>query len=74
MNETNRTSRYLMTIVNDVNASTTIQMLKDQYGRLKLRGRHSNRKQILGNAWNVGKINDVPIDKAEKIAIYKCKD
>jgi hypothetical protein len=42
-------------------------------GLIKLRGRHSNRKLVLGNKWSKGRQNDIPWRLAEQIAFYKIK-
>ena len=67
-----RTKTYLTTILN-VNENETLRMksaLVDMFGWVVLRGRHSNRKKVLGNSWYVGKQNDIPWRKAEYIDVY----
>lgn len=46
--------------------------LELQYGcRVRPRGRHSNRKSVLGSRWGVGVQNDVPWRIAERVSFYK---
>ena len=50
------------------------KIVQNLYGGLiKLRGRHSNRKLVLGNKWRRGSQNDIPWRLAEQIAFYKIK-
>ncbi len=48
----------------------TLEMI---YGtkRIRPRGRHSNRKLVLGNRWHMGTQNDIPWRMAERVAFYK---
>lgn len=48
-------------------------VLQQIYGtkRIRPRGRHSNRKLVLGNSWMAGTQNDIPWRKAERVAFYK---
>ena len=39
--------------------------------RIRPRGRHSNRKLVLGNRYKVGTQNDIPWKQAERVAFYK---
>ncbi len=39
--------------------------------RIRPRGRHSNRKAVLGNAYRVGTQNDIPWRMAETVTFYK---
>ena len=39
--------------------------------RIRPRGRHSNRKAVLGSKWGVGVQNDIPWRIAETVAFYK---
>ena len=38
--------------------------------RIRPRGRHSNRKALLGRMWRPGTQNDIPWRKAERVAFY----
>jgi hypothetical protein len=48
-------------------------VLQQIYGtkRIRPRGRHSNRKSVLGNRWHRGTQNDIPWRIAERVAFYK---
>ena len=39
--------------------------------RIRPRGRHSNRKSVLGSGYRPGTQNDIPWRKAERVAFYK---
>ena len=39
--------------------------------RIRPRGRHSNRKAVLGSGYRAGTQNDIPWRKAERVAFYK---
>ncbi len=41
-----------------------------QTKRIRPRGRHSNRKLVLGNSWHKWTQNDIPWRKAETVAFY----
>jgi hypothetical protein len=47
--------------------------LKVLYGtnRIRPRGRHSNRKAVLGNSWHKWTQNDIPWRVAETVAFYR---
>ena len=49
------------------------QALEAIYGtkRIRPRGRHSNRKAVLGRMWLRGTQNDIPWRLAESVAFYK---
>ena len=46
--------------------------LESIYGtkRIRPRGRHSNRKAVLGNSWRKLSQNDIPWRMAETVAFY----
>lgn len=47
-------------------------MLESIFGcRIRPRGRHSDRKKVLGSKWYSGTQNDIPWRKAETVAFYK---
>jgi hypothetical protein len=39
--------------------------------QVRPRGRHSDRKAVLGNRWHRGTQNDIPWRMAERVAFYK---
>lgn len=60
---------YEADIINTANA------LKTQHGcRIRIRGRHSDRKKVLGRGWSKWSQNDIPWRKAETVAFYKRND
>ena len=65
--------RYITTIPNEPNSGVwdKIDELRREYGSIRLRGRHSDRKAVLGWKWRRHSQNDIPIEFAERIAIYK---
>lgn len=72
-NKSNPSESYLMTVTNNDEGIEIIKGLKSQLGKFfnfKLRGRHSDRKSTLGGKWQSGTQNDIPTNKAERIAIY----
>lgn len=47
-------------------------MLESIYGcRIRPRGRHSDRKKVLGSKWRKWNQNDVPWRLAETVSFYK---
>lgn len=48
----------------------TKRALESIFGWVVLRGRHRNRKAILGNEWRKYSQNDIPWRKAEFIDVY----
>lgn len=47
------------------------KVLSEMYGcRIRPRGRHSDRKRVLGNNWRKWTQNDIPWRKAETVAFY----
>ena len=47
-------------------------MLENIFGcRIRPRGRHSDRKRVLGSKWHSGTQNDIPWRKAETVSFYK---
>ena len=47
-------------------------MLESIFGcRIRPRGRHSDRKKVLGPNWHTGTQNEIPWRKAETVAFYK---
>jgi hypothetical protein len=73
-----RSSRYICTIEygDNINIQPLIKSLKETYGSIHLRGRHSDRKGLYKRmGWGYGRHsqNDVPWRLAERIDIYKRK-
>ena len=71
-----RSSRYICTIEygDNIDIQPTIDRLKETYGSIQLRGRHSDRKGLYKAMcwhWRQYSQNDVPWRVAERIAIYK---
>jgi len=67
-----RTTTYITTIPMK-NVEQVIEVkktLQDIFGWVVLRGRHSDRKKVLGREWRRNKQNDIPWRKAETIDIY----
>lgn len=67
------TKRYLFTVANDADGIDRIKRMKDAmkpYFTFQLRGRHHDRKEVLGDKWKPGVQNDVPLRDAEYIAVY----
>lgn len=49
-----------------------VKELSNQYGCvIRPRGRHSNRKSVLGNGWRRNTQNDIPWRMAENVSFYK---
>lgn len=47
-------------------------LLESIYGcRIRPRGRHSDRKKVLGNRWRCWSQNDIPWRQAETVSFYK---
>ena len=66
------TSNYLFTVENS-NVERTMAIRKELtkiYGPLRLRGRHSNRKKILGKNWFAGTQNDINWKLGEYVSFY----
>lgn len=65
-------SSYICTIDNS-NIERTKEIRKSLskiYGPLRLRGRHSNRKKVLGDNWRKWNQNDVPWVLGEQVSFY----
>jgi len=67
-----RTSNYIATIPmkSEEQVIEVKKVLEQIFGWVVLRGRHSDRKKVLGNNWRCSKQNDIPWRKAEYIDIY----
>lgn len=67
-----RTSTYICTIpfYSERQVLEMKETLVQIFGWVRLRGRASDRKHILGDRWYKGTQNDIPWRKAERIAIY----
>lgn len=69
----NVSAAYLFTVKNDEEGRERIKRAKEAMSdlfRFRLRGRHHDRKQALGTKWKSFGQNDVPLEKAEYIAVY----
>jgi len=70
----NVSDRWICTIRNDENAEEMIKQIKSMYGYVLLRGRHSNRSQVLkDNGLKPNMCGDIPWKLSETIAIYRRK-
>lgn len=48
-----------------------VKTLSEIFGcQVRPRGRHSNRKAVLGNSWRARTQNDIPWRKAERVSFY----
>ena len=48
-----------------------VKLLSAEFGcQVRPRGRHSNRKAVLGNGWRKFSQNDIPWRKAERVSFY----
>ncbi len=68
-----RTERYLFTVENNREGLDRIRRAKDALStifKFQLRGRHHDRKEILGDKWKPFSQNDVQLKDAEYIAVY----
>lgn len=67
-----RTSTYIATIpMKNVEQVIEVKKTLEQiFGWVVLRGRHSDRKKVLGDRYYRGSQNDIPWRKAERIDIY----
>jgi hypothetical protein len=71
----NRSSKYLCSFpMYDVDAINQFrERLKHSFDvtAIQIRGRHSNRKSVLGEGWRAGTQNDIPWKQAEWVAFYR---
>ena len=69
---TNRTSTYIATIPmkSEEQVIEVRKVLEQIFGWVVLKGRHSDRKSVLGSKWRCWTQNDIPWRKAEYIDIY----
>jgi hypothetical protein len=67
-----RTNTYIVTIPmkNEEQVIEVKKVLEQIFGWVVLRGRHKDRKSILGNAWHKWTQNDIPWRMAQYIDIY----
>lgn len=71
--EGDRVDRYLFTVENTQEGLGRIRRAKEALSsifKFQLRGRHHDRKEVLGDKWRAGKQNDIPVRDAEYIAVY----
>ena len=68
----NRTSNYIATIPmkNEEQVLEVKKVLEQIFGWVTLRGRHSDRKKVLGRSWSKSKQNDIPWRQSQYIDIY----
>ena len=68
----NRTSNYIATIPmkNEEQVLEVKKVLEQIFGWVTLRGRHSDRKKVLGRSWSKSRQNDVPWRQSQYIDIY----
>lgn len=69
-----RTKNYIATIPfeSEEQIKSIVKQLSNQYGCVvRPRGRHSNRKAVLGNLWYKDNQNDIPWRMAERVTFYK---
>ena len=68
-----KSASYLFTVKNDDEGRKRIQTVKDNLRDIfdfRVRGRHHDRKELLGTKYQPGTQNDVPLDDAEYLAVY----
>jgi hypothetical protein len=67
-----RTSTYIATIpMKNIEQVIEVKKTLEQiFGWVVLRGRHSNRRKVLGDAYYRGAQNDIPWRKAQHIDVY----
>ena len=68
----NRTPNYIATIPmkNEEQVLEVKKVLEQIFGWVTLRGRHNDRKKVLGRSWSKSRQNDVPWRNATYIDIY----
>ena len=68
----NRTSNYIATIPmkSEEQVMEVKKVLEQIFGWVTLRGRHSDRKKVLGRSWSKSRQNDIPWRQSEYIDIY----
>lgn len=68
------TSRFVGKVKNNESSLNLIKMMRDQGLRVKLWGRHNDRKTLIGKKLSNGKVvretRHVPIELSQEIAIY----
>lgn len=73
MNERKYARNMKLVLPNNAEGRFLLEKLKeyacDEWS-IVARGRHSDRRSVLGNAYRPGRENDIPLDKAETLAIY----
>lgn len=68
-----RTSRYLFTVTADKEGTERLKALAASVKgifKLQYRGRHDDRREVLGDKYRSGQQNEVPIKDAQYIAVY----
>lgn len=65
--------QYLFTVPNNADGIDRIRKVKEAlrgFYTFRLRGRHHDRKSVLGDKYRPGSENDIPLKQAEYIAVY----
>jgi len=68
-----RSASYLFTVPNDEEGRDRIERAKETLSDIftfRVRGRHHDRKELLGSKYRPGIKNDVPLKDAEYLAVY----
>ena len=69
----NQSASYLFTVPNDKEGIEKIKRVKDNLSDIftfRIRGRHHDRKEVLGTEYRPGRQNDIPVQQAEYLAVY----
>lgn len=69
----NSSTSYLFTVPNDKEGIERIKKAKEALNDIfsfRIRGRHHDRKELLGTKYAPGRQNDVPLQQAEYLAVY----
>ena len=55
----------------EVQIKALVKLLSARFGcQVRPRGRHSNRKAVLGGSWRARTQNDIPWRQAERVSFY----
>lgn len=69
-----KTTSYLLKVAftTETDILNMANELKAKHGcRIRIRGRHSDRKKVLGWRWRTFSQNDIPWRMAEQVVFYK---
>lgn len=65
-------SVFTVTFKSEFQIKAITKILSEFYGcQIRPRGRHSNRKAVLGSKWRKNEQNDIPWRQAERVSFYK---